>query len=370
MSKVGCPAQARIQIDIRQQSVSGWLETCWNRISPRFLGVIIPTPACSKDAVGRELTYHRCRGGQGCRVDAKHGGAAGTQEMLGRILPVAILRCYCRMCQDASWKVFWQSKMLEFVRVRVCQDTEGVWGEIHPHFMKVKYERENLRSQGKSIPVKDEIQLPLAAVPKVVRFLTSLIYPSMNGLLILSLYFVQIPHTWNPGGTIVLDLVSHELGAFEAKWSDIYLTWGCWAYCPCQFHIPRAIYGKWPKRNRHEILSPGWAGRLWRGQCGTGGAPSASKPGLVLLRGPLSPAQRTGCRVGWCMISFNRIMFLFLMGCTSTLLRSIYLYRLLFASMGYVYWLYIVYCCHISLLWDTVLEIETLRTWTIYDYFL
>lgn len=139
VSKVGCPAQARIQIDIRRQSASGWLETCWNRISPRFLGIIIPTPACSKDAVGCELTYHRCRGGQGCRVDAKHGGAAGTQEMLGRILPVAILRCYCKMCQDASWKVFWQSKMLESARVRVCQDTEGVGGEIRPHFMKQEH---------------------------------------------------------------------------------------------------------------------------------------------------------------------------------------------------------------------------------------
>ena len=51
--------------------------------------------------------------------------------------------------------------MLESVRVRVCQDTEGVGGEVRPHFMKVKYERENIRSQGKSIPVKDKIQLPL-----------------------------------------------------------------------------------------------------------------------------------------------------------------------------------------------------------------
>ena len=31
---------------------------------------------------------------------------------------------------------------------------------------------------------------------------------------------------------------------------------------------------------------------------------------------------------------------------------------------GYIY---IVYCCHISLLWDAVLEIETLRNWTIYS---
>ena len=135
------------------------------------------------------------------------------------------------------------------------------------------------------------------------------------------------------------------------------------------------IYGKLPKRNRHKILkvdglNPGRAGRLCGcGQCGTGGAPSASKPGLVLLRGPLSPAQRTGCRVGWCMISFNRIMLLFLMGCTSTLLQSIYLYTLLFASMGYVCWLYIVYS--VTYLYYGILYLK-LKPWgielTIYDY--